>query len=195
MLFRSLAEGRGVGWIDGVEAPVSMRTVMQMMCSGGFQEIVLGENNEVLRLGHEERCFNRRQRRAMAARDGGCVIPGCDAPPAWTEGHHVIPWQINQKTDISNGVLLCWYHHHSIETSGWKLRMVNGAPQVKAPPWLDPTRTWRPGGQHRATVSTRNITANYPASGACIGAPKRRGVGAAVDFAKVETTPPQLARQ
>ncbi|MFT2817574.1 DUF222 domain-containing protein [Leifsonia sp. A12D58] len=155
---RDLADDHGVGWIDGVEAPVSMRTVKQMICAGGFQEIVLGGNNEVLELGHEERFFNRRQRRAMAARDGGCVIPGCTAPPAWTEGHHVIPWAINQKTDISNGVLLCWYHHHSIETSGWKLRMVNGAPQVKAPPWLDPTRTWRPGGQHRATASSTSIS-------------------------------------
>ncbi|MFT2817507.1 DUF222 domain-containing protein [Leifsonia sp. A12D58] len=151
---RDLADDHGVGWIDGVEAPVSMRTVKQMICAGGFQEIVLGENNEILELRHEERFFNRRQRRAMAARDGGCVIPGCTAPPAWTEGHHVIPWVINQKTDISNGVLLCWYHHHSIETSGWKLRMVNGSPQVKAPPWLDPTRTWRPGGQHRASASS-----------------------------------------
>ena len=135
-----------------------MRTVKQMICAGGFQQIVLGQNNEVLELRHEERFFNRRQRRAMAARDGGCVIPGCTAPPAWTEGHHVIPWVISQKTDISNGVLLCWYHHHSIETSGWKLRMVNGSPQVKAPPWLDPTRTWRPGGQHRASASTSTHT-------------------------------------
>ena len=150
---RDLANDHGVGWIDGVEAPVSMRTVKQMMCAGGFQEVILGENNEVVALGHEERLFNRQQRRAMAARDGGCVIPGCDIPPAWTEGHHVIPWKTSQKTDISNGVLLCWYHHHSVDTSGWEIRMVKGSPQVKAPPWLDPTRTWRPGGQHRASIS------------------------------------------
>ncbi|MFT2816204.1 DUF222 domain-containing protein [Leifsonia sp. A12D58] len=151
---RDLADENGVGWIDGVEAPVSLRTVQRMICAGGYQKIVFSDNNEVLYLGRVERIFNRQQRRAMAARDGGCAIPGCDTPPAWTEAHHVIPWQSNGKTDINNGVLLCWYHHHSLETSGWQIRMVKGAPQIKAPPWLDPEQLWRPGGQHRATQHT-----------------------------------------
>ena len=150
----NLSAGRGVGWIDGIDAPISLRTVKQMICAGGTQTIVLGYHNEVLRLGTKERFFTRAQRRAMAARDGGCAIPGCNIPPAWTEAHHVIPWYLGGTTDIDNGVLLCWYHHHSIETSGWQIRMVDGAPQIKAPPWLDPDRVWRPGGQHRATASS-----------------------------------------
>ena len=145
-----LTAGRGVGWIDGVEAPISMKSVEQALCAGGFQEIRFGQNNEVLSLSTENRFFNRAQRRAIAARDGGCTIPGCTVPPAWCEVHHVIPWYRGGKTEINNGVLLCWYHHHSIDTSGWQIRMVKGKPQVRAPLCYDPSRTWRAASEHRA---------------------------------------------
>ena len=47
-------------------------------------------------------------------------------------------------THTDNGVLLCWYHHRTIDTSGWRIRMVAGMPEVQAPHWLDPEGTWRP---------------------------------------------------
>ncbi|WP_241976674.1 MULTISPECIES: HNH endonuclease [unclassified Cryobacterium] len=62
----------------------------------------------------------------------------------------MIPWHRGGKTTIDNGVLLCWYHHHTIDTSGWQIRMVRGKPEVRAPYCYDPTRTWRPAGEHRA---------------------------------------------
>jgi 5-methylcytosine-specific restriction protein A len=40
--------------------------------------------------------------------------------------------------------LLCWFHHRTIETSGWKFTMIRGAPHVKAPPWIDRAAQWRP---------------------------------------------------
>ncbi|WP_166805192.1 HNH endonuclease signature motif containing protein [Cryobacterium sp. TMT2-4] len=144
-----LTADHGVGWIDGVEAPISLTSVKQALCAGGFQEIRFGPHNEVLSLSTENRFFNRAQRRAIAARDGGCTIPGCTVPAAWCEVHHVTPWHRGGKTKIDNGVLLCWYHHHSIDTSGWNIRMIRGTPQVRAPYCYDPTRTWRPAGGDR----------------------------------------------
>ena len=76
--------------------------------------------------------------------------PGCTTPPHWTEVHHVIPWQHGGRTHVDNGVLLCWYHHHTIDSSGWTIRMVNGMPQVRAPHWIDGTGTWRKPPPHRA---------------------------------------------
>ncbi|TFC43541.1 HNH endonuclease [Cryobacterium sp. MDB1-18-1] len=145
-----LASGVGVGWIDGVEAPVSLKTVHQRICDGGFQGVLFGANNEVLKLGPERRYFNRAQRRAITARDGGCIIPGCKAPAHWAEVHHVKPWAQDGPTTVDNGVLLCWFHHHSIDTSGWEIRMVKGSPQVRAPGLIDPQRLWRPPNRHRA---------------------------------------------
>ncbi|MEB0003566.1 DUF222 domain-containing protein [Cryobacterium sp. RTC2.1] len=145
-----LTSGIGVGWIDGVEAPVSLKTVHQRICDGGFQGVLFGENNQVLKLGPERRYFNRAQRRAITARDGGCIIPGCKAPAHWAEVHHVKPWAQDGPTNVDNGVLLCWFHHHSIDTSGWEIRMVKGSPQVRAPGLIDPQRLWRPPNRHRA---------------------------------------------
>jgi hypothetical protein len=134
---RDLERGNGAGWIDGVHTPVSMRAINQMVCTGGTQNIVFGDANAVVSLGVPDRCFNRAQRRAISSRDGGCIIPGCDIPASWTEVHHVIPHAQGGRTHVDNGVLLCWFHHRTIESSGWQIRMLKGVPQVKAPPWLD----------------------------------------------------------
>ncbi|MEC5185561.1 hypothetical protein RCH12_003038 [Cryobacterium sp. MP_3.1] len=146
-----LVTGVGVGWIDGVEGPVSMKTINQMVDNGGFRPVFFGGTGAVLALGETVRCFTPLQRRAITARDGGCIIPGCTCPPQWTEVHHVTPWQHGGPTNVSNGVLLCWRHHHGIDNAGgWKIRMVLGMPEVKAPHWIDPTGTWRKPPQHRA---------------------------------------------
>jgi hypothetical protein len=39
--------------------------------------------------------------------------------------------------------MLCWFHHRTIETSGWGIRMLGGVPQVRPPAWLDPGGGWR----------------------------------------------------
>ena len=153
---RDLADDCGVGWADGVEAPLSLGTVKQMICAGGYQKIVFGENGEVLHLGDKQRFFSNGQRRAIAARDGGCIIPGCTVPAYWSEVHHVIPWQQHGPTDISNGVNLCWFHHHTIDTSGWEIRMIHGKPEVRAPLFYDLNRHWVPVRKHPASQPTAN---------------------------------------
>jgi hypothetical protein len=140
----------GLGWIDGVDAPISMKTITQMIDHGGMQPIFFGGTGAVLGLGSKARCFSPLQRKAITARDGGCIVPGCSAPAQWAEVHHVVPWSRGGKTEIDNGVLLCWYHHHTIDTSGWEIRMIRGVPQVKAPHWIDPTGKWRDPEPHRA---------------------------------------------
>ncbi|MCX7522668.1 DUF222 domain-containing protein [Microbacterium sp. STN6] len=148
-----LDAGVGVGWVDGHADAVSLRTVRQMICRGGYQPVVIGDGGEVLHLGVTQRCFSKRQRRAIEARDGAhCLIPGCGAPAQWTEVHHVVPWFAGGKTDVDNGVLLCWRCHHDIEESGWKIRMVEGVPQIKAPPWLDRAQKWRRASTHPANM-------------------------------------------
>jgi len=149
-----LQGGTGVGWVDGVQAPISLSSVQQRLCAGGSQTVLFGRDQEVLRLGLKERFFSRAQRRAIAARDGGCIIPGCTSPPHWAELHHVIPWWAGGLTDIDNGVMLCWFHHHYIDTSGWKIRMVRGSPQVKAPTWCDPQQKWHPTNRNRARTAS-----------------------------------------
>jgi 5-methylcytosine-specific restriction protein A len=131
-----------------------MRAVRQKVCTGGIQPVVFGDENAICALGVPDRCFNREQRRAIAARDGGCIIPGCQIPASLSEIHHVIPDAAGGKTQVDNGVMLCWFHHRTIETSGWRIRMLRGVPHLKAPPWLDPGgRTWRDATKSKTRIA------------------------------------------
>ncbi|MFO7691371.1 MAG: DUF222 domain-containing protein, partial [Cryobacterium sp.] len=147
---RDLDNNRGVGWIDGQEAPISMRAVKQAICSGGYQGVLFDRNDAFVKLGKKNRCFTPKQRLAISARDGGCVIPGCDVPAHWTQIHHVKAWAKDHRTEIDNGVCICRRHHAEIESSGWQITMVKGRPMVRGPVWVDPTQTWRPAQTHRA---------------------------------------------
>ena len=150
-----LASGHGAGHGDRTDTPLSMTTVKQMICTGGTPTVVLNAEGRILSLGSPERCFTASQRRAITLRDGGCLIPGCQIPAGWCEIHHVIPDAQGGPTHTDNGVLLCWFHHRTIDTSGWRIRMIRGTPQIKAPPWLDWAGSWRPATKSRTTLTRR----------------------------------------
>ena len=153
---QDLAAGHGGGYIDGLDVPISMRAIKQFACTGGRQPILLNNAGGILTLYTEQRCFNRTQRRAIAARDGGCcIIPGCDIPASWSEVHHVIPDRHDGPTQVDNGVYLCWWHHRTIDTAGWTIRFIDGAPQIKAPPWINPNARWRPASKAQTTLAHR----------------------------------------
>jgi hypothetical protein len=148
-----LEKGTGVGWLDDIAEPISMATIRQLACDGGLRTMILGDSGEVLYLGRAQRLFSAAQRKALAVRDGGCVWPGCSAPPGWCEAHHVIPWEKGGKTDIDAGALLCSAHHHALHASEFTMKMINGRPHLLAPPWLDPQSIWKLMGRCRATMA------------------------------------------
>jgi hypothetical protein len=139
-----LAADTGWAHVDGIDEPVSVRAAAHAGCAGVIQRVLLGENGRILRIGTEERVFNRHQRRAIALRDGGCIIPGCGVRAAWCEIHHVTDHAEGGPTHTDNGVLLCWNHHRFIDHGGWKIRMNRGVPEVMAPPWIERSPRWRP---------------------------------------------------
>ena len=138
-----LVSGRGWAHLEGATEPVALTAATHAACTGTIQRIVLDARGRITSLGTEERVFNRRQRRAIAARDGGCIVPGCAVPAGWCEIHHVVEHAQGGPTHTDNGVLLCWYHHRHLESSGWLIRMNRGVPEVMAPTWNDPYRRWR----------------------------------------------------
>jgi hypothetical protein len=148
-----LEAGRGVGWLDDVDEPVSSASIGELACDSGVKPLVLGPNGETLWLGRTQRLFSKTQRIALAVRDGGCIWNGCHAPPAWCHAHHVIEYAAGGKTDIDNGVLLCPEHHHALHASEFTLTMRDGRPLLKAPVWLDPNETWQPLGNTRVTMA------------------------------------------
>jgi hypothetical protein len=148
-----LQSGRGVGWIDGSTEPIPISSINRLRCDGDTIVTLFGHHGEILHHGKTHRLATSRQRRALAARDGGCVIPGCATPPPRCQAHHVTPWVSTNyppgRTDINNLALLCPFHHSTIHTSAWRLDMLDGKPHVTPPKRHDPQRTPRPAGQQR----------------------------------------------
>jgi hypothetical protein len=127
----ALASGEGHGVIEGAES-VAIGTVERLACAGGALPVVIDRTGQVLDLGREQRFYSRRQRRALAVRDGGCMWPGCDRPPSWTEAHHIRRWIDGGRTDLADGILFCRHHHLRLHDEGWTV--VRRAGRY----WLDP---------------------------------------------------------
>lgn len=90
-----------------------------------------------LAVGRTERTATAAQRRALAVRDRGCVIPGCEIPAEACQAHHLTDWAEGGETDISNLALLCWAHHRQVDLSMWTIepgRPPGPAPTHGAPP-------------------------------------------------------------
>jgi hypothetical protein len=142
-----LEAGRGVGWIQGLEEPVSIEFIKEAACTSGYRLVVQGDDGEVLWMGPRPRRFDDTQKRAIIVRDGPtCVSPGCNKPARQTDVHHVEFHSHGGPTDAENGVLLCSEHHHMIHKSPFQIEMHNGKPFMLAPRWLDPKQTWKPLG-------------------------------------------------
>ena len=142
---RRSGDTHGVAWLhdhEGSHTPVPLSTVRHSACAGGLQRITQAANGRIVEISTEQRIFNAHQRRAIMLRDGGCIIPGCTTPATWCEIHHVTEWSRGGPTHTDNGVLLCFHHHRTLETSGWSVRMQNGTPQVRPPGRLHGNTLW-----------------------------------------------------
>ncbi len=115
--------------------------------------VVFDNIQRITGIGTGQRLFSQRQRLAMIARDGGCSFPGCDAPPQWTQSHHVIEYADGGPTCTDNGTLLCGVHHREFARMGWQCHMTDGVPHWIPPAWIDATRTPRTNCTHDPTIS------------------------------------------
>jgi hypothetical protein len=101
--------------------------------------VALTQTREVTAYSHPQRIFTATQRLAMTARDLGCTFPHCDAPPGWTEAHHVTDYaRTATTTSIDDGCLVCSFDHRERIKQGWTTTMINGTPHRTPPTWLDP---------------------------------------------------------
>ncbi len=139
-----LATGRGCAYLPGQDEPIPLAAARHIACCGAVCRVVLAENGRIVSIETADRVFNHYQRKAITLRDGECVIPGCHVRPQWCEIHHVEEHSRGGPTHTDNGVLLCWFHHRTLDTGGWQIRMIDGIPYVKGPYWWDAQVKWRP---------------------------------------------------
>lgn len=114
-----LPTGTRVGSTD-VHDVVSAGTVRRLACGAGLLPTVLDGESVPLDLGRQRRLFTDNQRMALATRYDECAAEGCDRPFAWTEVHHLRPWEAGGFTDLDNAAPLCGTHHHMIDSALWR---------------------------------------------------------------------------
>lgn len=105
----------------------------------------LFETRIPLAVGRSQRTATATQRRALAQRDGGCIIPGCAVPAEACQIHHLQEWADGGNTDVDNMVTLCWAHHRQVDLRMWEVRphiASAGPPQRQPDPGAPPGTPW-----------------------------------------------------
>jgi hypothetical protein len=133
------AELRGVGPIHPETARRiacdAVRTVVTVAPSAdGESAWMTGAPAVPLSVGRATRTIPASIRTALVLRDQGCRFPGCDRPPAWTDGHHIIHWGDGGPTDLENLVSLCRRHHRRVHEEGWRIHIADRVAVVEPPP-------------------------------------------------------------
>ena len=121
----ALLEGlQDAGITDSGES-LSAATVRRLACDAEIIPTVLNGKGRVIDVGRRTRRVSEALRCVLVARDGGCVWPGCDAPPSRCDAHHVKHWADGGPTNADNLALLCHRHHillhegrHRLERAG-----------------------------------------------------------------------------
>ena len=101
--------------------PIAGETARRLACDASVSRIVFDAQSNVVDVGRARRLPAPATSRALQARDGGCVWPGCDRPASWSQAHHLQSWAQGGSTDVANLVLICRAHHWKIHEGGWLL--------------------------------------------------------------------------
>ena len=121
----------GVGDLIGV--PVADGTTLWftpgqwqlLVCNAHISDTILDRLGMPIAVRERLRNPDRAMRRALETRDGGCVFPGCDAPPGWCDAHHVTHYAHDGRTVATNLALLCRHHHGVIHRTGWHMALTD----------------------------------------------------------------------
>ncbi|WP_369135774.1 DUF222 domain-containing protein [Modestobacter sp. I12A-02662] len=107
-----LADDAAAGRAHLEGGPALHPSVVRRMACEAALTVIVERNGQPLALGRRARLATRAQRRALLARDGGCVRPGCTEDRIERlHAHHLRRWAFGGRTDVSGMVLLCDVDH------------------------------------------------------------------------------------
>lgn len=132
-----LGMARGAGWTaHGLE--ISVTELRKRLAEFSFIPVVLGGDGQILDYGRARRHPPESMKLAIAARDGGCLKPGCTVPPEHCEFHHITPWAEGGTTSVSNLGMFCAAEHRAADKGDLRIVVRNGVPWVLLPEFEDP---------------------------------------------------------
>ncbi len=139
---------KNAGLIDGT--PIDLDELRRLACDADIVPMIFGNDGQPLYVGKAQRAPTKAQRLALYRRDRGCV--GCGLRPQICDAHHIVSWDQNGPTDITNLVLLCprchtkvHKHHHTIQHDPQ-----TGRYRLQPPPRPSPTTHPPPAEQRTA---------------------------------------------
>lgn len=94
----------------GPQLPDPLRRFLT--CDAKVRAVLEGAQGAVLGISPQETTVNRRLRRIIEQRDGGCRYPGC-SQTRWVQVHHIVHREDGGLTIASNLVCLCPHHHRA----------------------------------------------------------------------------------
>jgi hypothetical protein len=100
---------------------VPAETIRRQACDAAITRIT-GRGELDAEISDASRTIPPAIRRALTARDRGCVFPGCGRPQEWADAHHLHHWIEGGPTTLENLALLCRRHHRLVHEGGWRLR-------------------------------------------------------------------------
>ena len=116
------ADAGDVGWpaarpaehscaVAAWSGPQTRGRIEALLCDARISRVLLDPAGQVHGLQPLGQSVTPRQRRALAARDLGCVVRGCTRPPAMCDAHHLLRQADGGLSVLGNLVLLCRRHH------------------------------------------------------------------------------------
>jgi hypothetical protein len=136
--------GSGIGHVVDTGEILPRSSVEALLCDCALHKVVRSGSN-IVDFGVATRSISTPLWNALAIRDQQCRFPGCDRPPSWCEGHHVVWYSKGGRTNLSNLVMLCRRHHRMLHKPGWSARLDDDANfevtdpkdvvRVTHPPW------------------------------------------------------------
>ena len=103
------------GLINGT--PIDINELRHIACDAGIVPAIFAADGQPLYLGRKQRAVTAAQKLALIARDKQCI--GCGMRASACDAHHIIWWDDNGPTDITNLVLLCPKCHKKVHKHGY----------------------------------------------------------------------------
>jgi hypothetical protein len=118
--------------------PVSGRSLRHLLDDARLLRIVLDADRVPIEVSTTVRTVPAGLWRALVARDGGGVWPGCDAPASWCDvAHAAAAFADGGKLSPANSMLLCRRHHRRFDAGS--RRVVIEGDRVRFPGLPPPT--------------------------------------------------------
>ena len=122
---------KNAGLIDGT--PIDVDDLRHIACDAGVVPAIFAADGLPLYMGRKQRAVTAAQKLALIARDKQCV--GCGMRASACDAHHIIWWDDDGPTDITNLVLLCPKCHKKVHKQGYAVvEDAAGQRKLKSPP-------------------------------------------------------------